>query len=92
MMGSIYEQAYFTIAASSAADSSQGLFKARSYLPRVKFPYYDQNCKPICNVSAYTEPDLTSILSSAPLSQRAWVLQESILSRRTAHFTTNGLI
>ncbi|OCK83770.1 HET-domain-containing protein, partial [Lepidopterella palustris CBS 459.81] len=68
-MGRIYEEAHFTIAASSASDSSQAH-----------------------SVFAYIEPELEKDLSGAPLNDRAWVMQEYYLSRRTVHFTQNGLI
>ena len=91
IMGSIYEQAFFTIAASSAINSIQGLFKVRSTLNLVELPYRNADGT-TDRVFAYIEPELEKDLSSAPLSDRAWVMQEYYLSRRTVHFTTNGLI
>jgi hypothetical protein len=91
VMGSIYEQALFTIAASSAINSSQGLFQVRSTLELVEIPYYNADGS-AGRVFAYIEPELEKGLSSAPLSDRAWVMQEYFLSRRTVHFTRHGLI
>jgi hypothetical protein len=90
-MGRIYEEAYFTIAAASASDSSQGLFAVRKPLPLVKVPYHSPD-GPVDQVFAYIEPELDKDLSMGPLSDRAWVMQEYYLSRRTVHFTQNGLI
>jgi Heterokaryon incompatibility protein (HET) len=91
VMGSIYENAIFTIAASSAADSSHGLFGVKSALDLVQIPYF--NVDGIEDqVFAYIEPDMDKVLSSAPLADRAWVMQEALLSRRIVHFTTHGLI
>jgi len=91
VMGSIYENALFTIAASSAVDSSQGLFGVKSKMDLVEIPY--SNVGDVKeSVFAYIEPDLQKILSSAPLAARAWVMQEYVLSRRIVHFTSHGMI
>src|SRR5215469_6328576 len=91
VMGSIYENALFTIAASSAPDSSHGLFGVKSTIDLVEIPYF--NVDDIEDrVFAYIEPDMDKVLSSAPLADRAWVMQEALLSRRIVHFTTHGLI
>jgi len=91
LMGSIYEQAIFTIAASSAINFSQGLFQVRSKLDLIEIPYWNADGS-LERVFAYIEPELEKDLSSAPLSDRAWVMQEYFLSRRTVHFTKHGLI
>jgi hypothetical protein len=94
IMGSIYECARFTIAASSAINSTEGLFKVRKPLNLVEIPYNKTTGKGERTdlVLAYIEPDLDKCLSSSPLNQRAWVMQEYYLSRRTVHFTTHGLV
>jgi hypothetical protein len=92
IMEQIYERALFTIAASSATDSTKGLFKVRNRLDLVKMPYHNQKIGETDRVFGYIEPDLERYLSSSPLSQRAWVMQEYFLSRRAVHFTTHGLI
>jgi hypothetical protein len=91
LMGSIYEQALFTIAASYAINSSQGLFQVRSKLDLVEIPYWNSDSS-LGSAFAYIEPELEKDLSAAPLSDRAWVMQEYFLSRRTVHFTKHGLI
>jgi Heterokaryon incompatibility protein (HET) len=90
-MGYIYERALFTIAASSAVNSREGLFQVRKALNLVTIPYGDDKGGGN-QVLAYIEPDVEKCLSSCPLNQRAWVMQEYFLSRRTVHFTTHGII
>lgn len=92
VMGSIYERAFFTISASSAEDSSQGLFMERFPLGGVEIPYNSASGNQLCSVVAYLRQDLQSTLSSSPLNRRAWVVQEYFLSRRMLHFTQNGIL
>jgi hypothetical protein len=90
-MEGVYENAHFTIAASSAQDSSCGLFAVRQALQMVSLPYYATNGEP-GQVYAYIQPEFEKALYAAPLSERAWVFQEYFLSRRTVHFTKHGLV
>ncbi|KAE9380674.1 HET-domain-containing protein, partial [Stipitochalara longipes BDJ] len=94
IMGSIYECAQFTIAASSAINTTERLFKVRKSLNLVEIPYNEQIGKGQRTdlVFAYIEPDMEKCLSLSPLNQRAWVMQEFYLSRRTVHFTKYGLV
>lgn len=90
-MGDIYENAYFTIAATSAGDSSQGLFGNRQALDMTRVPYESaEGVK--SQVFAYIEPEVVKEMVLSPLGQRAWVLQEYLLSRRIVHFTMHGLV
>ncbi|KAH8744033.1 heterokaryon incompatibility protein-domain-containing protein, partial [Hyaloscypha finlandica] len=88
-MGSIYERAYMTIAATSGVNSSSGLFHDGRPV-YVKFP-----CSPnpletgymyFANVSEKPQPE--NDIELAPLNQRGWVLQERVLSRRILHFAS----
>ena len=93
IMGRIYEEATFTIAASSAADSSQGLFGVRAANMFAELPYHQDQMEKKGSIYAYMplgSPGLT--IERSPLNERAWVLQEYVLSRRTAHFTKQGVI
>ncbi|KAG7294517.1 hypothetical protein NEMBOFW57_004592 [Staphylotrichum longicolle] len=97
VMGEIYAEACLNIAASSAHDSSQGLFGVRGPLVTADMPYHHptldgDTSETNTPVSAYIEPELDANLNSAPLSSRGWVLQESFLSRRVLHFTKDGLL
>ncbi len=90
-MGSVYENACFTIAASAAQDSSAGLFKVRQPPEMVPFPYRGVDGKQN-QVHAYLPLTFQNAFRAAPLDQRAWVFQEYFLSRRTVHFTRRGLV
>jgi Heterokaryon incompatibility protein (HET) len=92
VMGSIYEKARLTIAASAARDSTEGCFRSRRPTQHiVKVPYYfNANTMPssfyLSVISTESQsPDL------GPLSKRGWTLQEWHLSRRTVLFTKGGL-
>ena len=88
-MGSVYENAYFTIAATAAHDSSAGLFKVRQPLRMAPIPYQSGDGKP-SQVYAYIRPKPEEAFKAAPLDQRAWAFQEYFLSRRIVHFTKHG--
>ncbi len=90
-MGSVYENAYFTIAASAAQDSSAGLFKVRQPPRMAPFPNQSGDGKPN-QVHAHIGPDFEDAFNAAPLDRRAWVFQEYYLSRRSVHFTKQGLV
>jgi hypothetical protein len=96
LMGEIYRRAYFTIAASSATDCTQGLLHQKNSLQF--FP-----CRISCvnsveifiqeSASLPTPEDVRAmIIDEGPLNRRAWVVQERLLSMRTLHFGLNGLL
>jgi hypothetical protein len=87
-MGEIYKNSICTIAASAAANGDSGCFFTRN--PQLIEPCKIEN--PTCG-NFY----LTNIMiwdrqiEDAPLNQRAWVLQELLLSPRTLHFGNNQI-
>lgn len=83
-MASVYENALFTIAAASSRDSEGGLFTAGCSRPFVSFRHLDRS------LSVYRHGSYSSIKESA-LNNRAWALQEWILSPRIVHFTADGV-
>jgi Heterokaryon incompatibility protein (HET) len=91
-MGVIYEFALFTIAASAARDSTEGLFVPRLSFGGVKMLYHAHENKGGGSVVAYLRKNFQEELNTSPLSSRAWVLQEDFLSRRTIHFLKTGII
>ncbi|KAH8884189.1 HET-domain-containing protein, partial [Thozetella sp. PMI_491] len=76
-MKQVYRDATVTLSADGASDSSKGLFSAGT-LPRV---------------SAHQTMAITTLgPNGEPLSTRAWVLQERVLSPRIIHFYEEELV
>ncbi|KAH8656244.1 heterokaryon incompatibility protein-domain-containing protein [Tricladium varicosporioides] len=93
-MGSIYEKAELTIAASHSSDSWQGLFLPRSEsTPAVELPNFFQGEQTSIGVFATVRRDQVNdtFPEHGPLSKRGWATQEWLLSRRIV-FYTNGQI
>ncbi|KAH8711806.1 heterokaryon incompatibility protein-domain-containing protein [Phaeosphaeriaceae sp. PMI808] len=97
LMGSVYEMAAFTIAASSAKDSEGGLFFDRN--PELLRPQCVELTWPD-NPSLERQKRLKAIrypsaglyyVGNAPLNKRAWCNQERHLSTRLTHFTNSQL-
>ncbi len=88
-MGSVHENAYFTIAATAAHDPSAGLFKVRQPPRMAPIPYHSGDGKP-SQVYAYIGSKFEEAFTEAPLDQRAWAVQEYFLSRRIVYFTKQG--
>lgn len=84
-MEKVFASAYCTIAATSATSSSEGFLHRRPTnsvkleVPGLDPPQYAY----VAEISENFERDV----ENSPLSQRAWVLQERALSRRTLHFS-----
>ncbi|KAI8632516.1 HET-domain-containing protein [Xylariaceae sp. FL1651] len=88
-MGKVFRNAYCTIAATSAEDSNRGFLK-RPQTQRLEVPYI--NVQTSSHGSIYVSTvadDFHEDAEKGLLNQRAWVLQERALSRRTIHFTAN---
>ena len=87
-MGDVYEHSYVTIAASHSKDDTGGLFFAidpgTAYPFGIRAPNVPGQCKGYLCFDALA--GYGSIVR-APLSTRAWFLQERLLSRRLIHFT-----
>jgi len=83
-MGSIYENAYLTLAASAAKSTEQGLFAPLQHDKIVELP-----CNPHdpSEGSMYFAPEYIPFeeVANGSLNKRAWVLQERLLSRRIIH-------
>lgn len=82
--GTVFGSAYCTIAATSAENSTKGFLNPRSPVEYMRVPNISDAPLYICEHIDNFHRDVEVGL----LNQRAWVLQERALSRRTIHFTT----
>ncbi|EXJ55409.1 hypothetical protein A1O7_08336 [Cladophialophora yegresii CBS 114405] len=92
IMGYIYANAIFTIAAQGAASADIGLFpdKAPFDLNPRSCPLFLNTDGPSLYVKA-EPPEWVASVGESALQQRAWVLQERLLSTRLIHFTQHGI-
>lgn len=94
-MRHIYKNARCNIAASGAIDSSVGLFFDRD--PRlvsigsVAASWHGSESPPIGIFHFFMRDIWSHGVGRAPLSTRAWALQERFLARRTLHFGTESI-
>lgn len=84
-MQAVFRNAYCTIAATSAEDSTQGFLERP---PRTSDSWVRIPCSPGSGIFVTTFVDnFEEDVLGGYLNKRAWVLQERALSRRTIHFT-----
>ncbi|KAF5707949.1 flavin-containing protein [Fusarium mundagurra] len=103
-MCDVYQNAYLTIAAASAHNSSEGLFHQRPFSLRKSFPTVSKNDGKVEEVEIFARPwdsqchwqdsigDGPWCRDTNPLETRAWTLQEHVLSRRILRFTAHELV
>ncbi|EXL39235.1 hypothetical protein FOCG_18143 [Fusarium oxysporum f. sp. radicis-lycopersici 26381] len=85
-METVFRNAYCTIAATSAEDSTKGFLNRpveESNLQYVTVPNSSHGKVYVCT----SIDDFPGDVEEGVLNKRAWVLQERALSRRTIHFT-----
>lgn len=90
-MADVYRNAYCTIAAAGSKDDEEGIFIKRSEQDVCVLRY---NAANTYIAATYAEDDVAAMLElhKSPLSNRAWTLQERLLSQRAIHFTTSRVI
>ncbi len=95
-MADIYSGSYITLAATSAPNSSAGLFQRssanRNYTNNIYTPPGINSSENTYQISAREIPSTSPFQEeSLPLQQRAWFFQERLLSNRIVHFADDGL-
>ena len=92
LMSKIYSYSFINLAATASTDTSGGLFNQRH-------PYALNGCKVPVSWGGNAPRDYICIredpwqdnVAYSPLTERAWVLQEKLLSSRTLHFARDQL-
>jgi hypothetical protein len=97
-MWEIYGSSYLTIAATSATDSSVGIFSHRAgSVPIAGTNVFirekiDHSVFRLPDLSAFDETDGGTQTHRYPLFTRWWCLQERLLSKRILHFTADEMV
>jgi hypothetical protein len=84
-MEDVFALAYCTIAATSAVDSNAGFLARNTSTEYVRFQ--DSAGYQVC-ICTHMD-DFGKDVEEAELNNRAWVMQERVLAKRTIHFSAN---
>ncbi|KAH7074520.1 heterokaryon incompatibility protein-domain-containing protein [Paraphoma chrysanthemicola] len=96
LMSHVYANSLCNIAASAASDGTQGCFISRDWRLvnpcKVRIPSFDNGV--VCHTYEFIHDHSMDwkYLDRSPLNQRAWVVQERLLSPRVLHFGPQQLL
>jgi hypothetical protein len=85
-MEAVFQNAYYTIAATSAEDSTKG-FLNRPAEKELQYTMVPESSHGKVYIYTLIKDDFDGDVIKGVLNTRAWVLQERALSRRTIYFT-----
>ncbi len=85
-MEAVFKNAYYTIAATSAEDSTKGFLNRPPEEKDLQYATVPKSSYGKVNICRSTDNFDSDVLEGV-LNKRAWVLQERALSRRIIHFT-----
>jgi hypothetical protein len=92
LIGKIYQNSLFTIAASASRESSDGFLTFRE---AASWPIEDYEFSTNEGTKSFrmqpSPPSWSASVEHSPLSRRGWVLQERAVSSRTLFFTREGV-
>jgi hypothetical protein len=86
LMDAVYSNAVFNIAATSARDGSEGLFRERRPQDVELCSFEAEWLLGHRNYTLWSRKVWENQIHNSPLRDRSWVLQEMYLSRRNIHF------
>lgn len=92
-MAQTYECSTVTIAGPASSSAEGGLIHVRPVRPSCEVPIYDASGDTTGTLAVALDQDLTPFVleRNSPLAERAWVLQERLLSPRVLYFGSRQL-
>lgn len=92
-MALVYRNSHFTIAATASKNGDSRCFRYREHIPYIRVgDMGGREVLGIANTIISQKPnDWERSICRAALNQRAWVIQERILSRRMVHYAEDQL-
>ncbi|MCJ1361779.1 hypothetical protein MMC16_000879 [Acarospora aff. strigata] len=93
-MGEVYSMSYLTISATASSNSTEGLFRKRpssTTKPCSATVGEGHNLFAPGEYCCYDDGEWSRYVNEAPLSKRAWVYQERLLSPRIVHFAEDQI-